>query len=40
MTYVDLVLLHHPCPDDADNVAIWQWMEEAVKANMYAAGAK
>lgn len=30
MPFVDLVLLHHPSPTDAENVALWQGLEQAM----------
>eukprot|EP01065_Artemidia_motanka_P050881 TRINITY_DN8800_c0_g1_i1.p1 TRINITY_DN8800_c0_g1~~TRINITY_DN8800_c0_g1_i1.p1 ORF type:complete len:276 (+),score=94.95 TRINITY_DN8800_c0_g1_i1:60-887(+) len=32
--YVDVVLLHHPCPSDADNQALWQGLVQALEKNM------
>lgn len=34
MSYVDLMLLHAPCQDDASAVAVWQAMELALKNNL------
>eukprot|EP01048_Picozoa_sp_COSAG05_P002723 COSAG05_NODE_117_length_17936_cov_137.220945_2_plen_314_part_00 len=31
---VDLVLLHHPCKTDKDNLGLWRGLEEAVSMNL------
>jgi diketogulonate reductase-like aldo/keto reductase len=34
MTYVDLVLIHHPATTDAENQALWKGMEQAYSMNL------